>query len=132
MAFTLTTERQCNILLVRLEGALTPRATTDLVEAIRDEIEPTERGLVMDLAEVTYLNSAGLRSILALTKFLQHRGIRFALCGLHGGVREVFWASGFTKFVTVHKNRAEAHDALIGEEIPEPRGTSRKTSASSQ
>ena len=51
------------------------------------------------------------------------------------GARAPLWWELFQpsrRPVTVHKTQAEARDALIGEEILQPRGTSRKISASSQ
>ena len=58
-------------------------------------IEPTDKVVILDMAELTYISSAGLRVILQTARTLQRQNARFALCSLSGTVREVFEISGF-------------------------------------
>lgn len=57
--------------------------------------------LVLDLSDLEYISSAGLRSILTLAKRLKASGGTLALCGLNGLVQEVFTVSGFDNFLPV-------------------------------
>lgn len=64
-------------------------------------LEAGEKRLVVDLAGLDYISSAGLRSILAAAKKLKAQGGDLAFCRLSGIVAEVFAVSGFAKLLPV-------------------------------
>lgn len=64
--------------------------------------------LVMDLAQLAYISSAGLRVVLMAAKRAKQSGGRLLLCGLSPAVRELFEISGFLKILDVCADRAEA------------------------
>ena len=68
--------------------------------------------LVLDLAGLDYVSSAGLRVLLKAAKEARAAGSRFALAGLRPAVREVFEVSGFFAVLTAYPTRAEALAAL--------------------
>ncbi len=51
-------------------------------------------GLVVDLGELTYISSMGLRSFVSLGKTLQDKGGALRLCRLSGLVKQVFEITG--------------------------------------
>ncbi len=57
--------------------------------------ERTMTSLILDLEDVDYLSSAGLRSILSLGKHAKALGGTLVLTGLKGAVREIFDIAGF-------------------------------------
>jgi anti-anti-sigma factor len=67
-----------------------------------------EKRLVVDLAGLEYISSAGLRSILAAAKKLKAQGGELSFCSLSGIVAEVFTVSGFAKLLPVFPTREEA------------------------
>lgn len=69
--------------------------------------------LVIDLAGLEYVSSAGLRSFLVLSKKVQAGGGAVALCSLDGLVAEVFRISGFLTLFPVGATPEEAL-ALVG------------------
>ena len=71
-------------------------------------LEAGDKRLVVDLAGLEYISSAGLRSILASAKKLKAQGGDLAFCALSGIVAEVFAVSGFAKLLPVFATRAEA------------------------
>jgi len=71
-------------------------------------LEAGEKRLVVDLAGLDYISSAGLRSILAAAKKLKAQGGGMAFCALAGIVAEVFAVSGFNKLLPVFPTRDEA------------------------
>ena len=75
-------------------------------------IEPTDKVVILDMAELTYISSAGLRVILQTARTLQRQNARFALCSLSGTVREVFEISGFDRVIEIHPSQSEAIAAL--------------------
>ncbi|WP_431285321.1 STAS domain-containing protein [Humitalea sp. 24SJ18S-53] len=64
--------------------------------------------LVVDLAAVRYVSSAGLRVLLKTAKQAQAAGTRFAVCALQPAVLEVFEISGFDRIIDAFPTQAEA------------------------
>ena len=69
--------------------------------------EHKDNGILIDLSEVDFVSSAGLRVFLILAKKLQKEDRTFGLCSLNDIVREVFETSGFTQIISVHGTREE-------------------------
>ncbi len=65
-------------------------------------------GLVLDMTQVRYVSSAGLRTLLKLAKDAKSKGCAFSLVALQPAVREVFEISGFDKIIPAFANIAEA------------------------
>lgn len=77
---------------VWLEGRLDANTFTDLDEALRD-ITPmvdNEGTLVLDLSQLEYISSAGLRSLAQLRKQMNDRGARTLLLNPQPQVKKVF------------------------------------------
>jgi anti-anti-sigma factor len=68
-------------------------------------------GLVVDLGELTYVSSMGLRSFVSVGKALKDKGGALRICGLHGLVKQVFEITGLLGTFPVYES-VEA--ALIG------------------
>jgi anti-anti-sigma factor len=64
--------------------------------------------LVLDLAKLTYLSSAGLRLILKTMKQAQASRQPFVIAGARGPVREILDSIGLRQFCPFTRNRAEA------------------------
>jgi anti-anti-sigma factor len=65
-------------------------------------------GLVLDMTQVRYVSSAGLRILLKLAKEAKAKGAAYSLVGLQPAVREVFEISGFDKIIPSYATLAEA------------------------
>ena len=76
--------------------------------ALEAAIEETDRAVILDLADLTYISSAGLRVILLIAKTLRKRNADLILCSLSDPIREVFEISGFYKIIPVHASREQA------------------------
>ncbi|MGN6479324.1 STAS domain-containing protein [Luteibacter sp.] len=77
---------------VWLEGRLDANTFTDLDDALRD-ITPmvdNEGTLVLDLSQLDYISSAGLRSLAQLRKQMNDRGARTLLLNPQPQVKKVF------------------------------------------
>jgi anti-sigma B factor antagonist len=68
--------------------------------------------IVLDLAKLDYISSAGLRSVLGALKRASAQGGKLALAAPVPSVLEVFEISGFITLVTVYPDRASAVAAL--------------------
>ena len=108
----LTTERENDVLSIRVIGRIDGSNAIAFQEAIRAHLEDRDRAMVMDCAELTYISSAGLRVVLVTAKALTNRNMKFALCALTEHVLEAFETSGFDKIMAIHSSRAAAMVAL--------------------
>ena len=108
----LTTERQDNVLSIRVKGRLEWSNSDVFRDAARDMIEETDRAVIMDFGELDYIGSAGLRVILVTAKSLLERDASLVLCGLSQPVREVFRITGFERILPIHETLAEARASL--------------------
>ncbi len=73
--------------------------------------EKTPR-VVLNMAELAYISSAGLRSVLAAGKKIKEAKGRLALCNLAGMVKEVFEISGFSVMLPLFQNEEAAIKSL--------------------
>jgi anti-anti-sigma factor len=64
--------------------------------------------IVWDFGGVSYLSSAGLRSVLQALKYVNGCGGRFAICAVSRTVHEVFEISGFKSLLSLHPDRPSA------------------------
>ena len=107
------TERKGSVLVAitqdRIDG-LNARAFQDALHA---EIDDSDRAVVLDLGQLTYISSAGLRVILLVAKTLQRQNSNLAVCSLSGPVLEVFQISGFDQIIKTYDSQDEAVTALM-------------------
>ena len=68
--------------------------------------------LVLDLSGLEYISSAGLRSLLGLSKKAKAAGGGMALFGLSGLPREIFQVSGFDTVFPMHESLETAAKSL--------------------
>ncbi|MCF4151424.1 STAS domain-containing protein [Dethiosulfovibrio sp. F2B] len=92
----------------RLDTLTAPGFESSVLALLGDGIG----AMVVDLSELEYISSAGLRSILAVAKKASTDGTTVSLCGMKGVVEEVFSISGFDSFLPVYPTRDEALEAM--------------------
>ena len=97
-----------------VEGRIDGSTATAFGEAVRIAIEETDRAILVDMAELAYIGSAGLRVILLSAKSLHARKRELALCALPDTIGEVFAISGFDKALKIHGTQAEALGSVAG------------------
>ena len=74
--------------------------------------ENSSCSLILDLENLAYISSAGLRAILLITKSVKAKGANIALCTLPNQIEEVFNISGFDKIIPIYPTRQAAADSL--------------------
>jgi anti-anti-sigma factor len=101
-------ERKNETLITKVEGRIDGGNAREFENALSAAIRDDDRSLILDLEDLSYISSAGLRVILLIAKTLRKRDAEFLLCSLSDPIREVFKISGFDKIIPVHDTRAEA------------------------
>ena len=71
--------------------------------------------VLLDAGEMTYINSAGMVTILRLARRCARHGGRFALCGLAEGIDRAFEVLGFDRIIDTYDSADEAMAALSHE-----------------
>ncbi|MFC7640459.1 STAS domain-containing protein [Streptosporangium lutulentum] len=101
-------------LIVALSGEL----DYDNAEVLRAQIlvllTGEHRCLVLDLAELAFCDSTGIRIFLALRALIDERGGVIALTDLHPRLVRAFQMTGLVRFFAVHPTRADALAVLRG------------------
>ena len=91
-----------------LSGRLDAVGTAAAIEEVNAAIEAGARYVLLDLSDVTFLSSSGLRALLLMRKRLLDAGGELRLCALQPQVYEVFAITGFTRVFAIHRTRQEA------------------------
>jgi anti-anti-sigma factor len=107
LLFTRTAEG--GVQIVDLEGRLDSNTAAEFEKQIA-AVPGTL--IVLDLAKLEYISSAGLRCVLGALKRVSAAGGKLALAAPIPAVAEVFEISGFITLVTVYPDRASAVSAL--------------------
>ena len=98
-------------LVIQASGRLDSSSAGALEAVLPARIQANDK-VVLDLAEVAYVSSAGLRVLLIGAKAARAAGHKLALAGLSDSVREVFDISGFTSLFTIAPDLDSALAAL--------------------
>ena len=75
-------------------------------------IDGGSRRLLLDLSQLGYISSAGLRVILVAAKKMKTAGGKLVLAGLSAQVAEVFEISGFNRILEIEPDQAAAEKRL--------------------
>lgn len=93
-------ETRDGVLLVTVDGRLDSNSAGELEAVLPPRVQAHEK-VVLDLAGVPYVSSAGLRVLLMGAKAARAKGHRLVLTGLSASVREVFDISGFSSILAI-------------------------------
>ena len=87
-------------MVIALSGRLDTITSQDLLNAFSKE-EVNEALVRMDMKELEYISSAGLRALLAIKKELAAKNKQFEITNLNNICTEVFKVTGFINVLTV-------------------------------
>lgn len=87
-------------LTVSVSGKIDTATAPELESFVTDNIEGITE-LVLDLAEVEYVSSAGLRSILQAQKDMNKQEGKMKILNLSESVKEIFDMIGFSRIFTI-------------------------------
>ena len=102
------TERKEGVLILKPRGRIDSANAHDFQQSLTAAVGDRQSAVVADFEGISYMSSAGLRSILIVAKALRQRGAKFALCSMTPVITDVFTISGFSKVITVLDSQAEA------------------------
>jgi len=104
-------DRTADIDILALEGRVDSSNASEVESALVPLADSGGR-VVVDVEQLEYISSAGLRVLLIAAKRSKAAGTQLALAGLQPAVREVFDISGFSRLFDIHGARPDAVAAL--------------------
>ena len=108
----LTVDKQNQVSIVTASGKLDAAGAPTLEARCKALIQEGAKRLLLDMATVEYISSAGLRSLLVLAKAVKSAGGAMVLCCLTPAVREVMTISGFDNILSLAADRPAALNLL--------------------
>ena len=81
--------------IMRLFGALDGLTYLELLKVLNQSVDKDVKRIVLDMTEVDYVSSAGLRVLLQGAKSLKKIDGEIVLFGMNSTVKDVFNLSGF-------------------------------------
>lgn len=91
----------------RIDGTNAPAVEKDILAQLGDH-----KSLVVDLAAIDYISSAGLRVLLVAAKTARQRGGQLLLVAPKPAIVEILKISGFDKILPIHPTMDAAVAAL--------------------
>lgn len=105
---TIATRTTGDILVADIEGRLDTQTSGPALEELLLMVESGRDKVLLNLAKLEYLSSAGLRVILQTAKQLQSADGQLKLCHADGLVKEVMRTSGFDSLINVYETEQDA------------------------
>ena len=103
------TERKTgDVVTLSLSGRLDTTTAKAFEAKILAQIEAGDRRFIIDLAQLDYISSAGLRVLVLAGKRLDSGKGKIVLCSLKNPVREVFDIVGFSSTFPVYASHDDA------------------------
>lgn len=101
----------------RLSGRLDVLTAAQAQQVLEDLVQSGQRDLVVDLAGLSYVSSAGLRVLLMVQKLLRKVGGRIIIYRTPEMVRQVFAVSGFLAMFDLAQGPEELAARLAGQAV---------------
>ena len=109
----LKTKEEYGVIIAAVRGRIEEASDAERLRIALDEaVKPSARALFLDLEELAYINSTGLRTIAYMINRTREVKMRFILCRPSGEVRELLELSGFDQLVDVAETFEEAKHML--------------------
>ncbi len=112
MAVDLREEAVGDVAILEVKGRIDSSSAPVVGERLGALLAGSDRRLVVDLAQLEYISSAGFRILLLAAKRADEAGSRFALCGVSGKVRQLFDLGGFLDLFAISGSREEGIAAV--------------------
>ena len=105
-------DRRADAVILALSGKLDATTAKTFEDRILGVINSGAQRLVVDLSQLVYVSSSGLRVFLLAAKRLQATDGKIVLCALKDQIRQVFDLAGFSSFLSTYGSRDEAIKGL--------------------
>ena len=105
-------KQEQEVAVVSVKGRMDAVSSPEFEKEMTVLIAEGNNVLILDLVALDYVSSAGLRSILTITKKLKEKGGKLLIAGLKGMVKEVFEISGFHSIIPIFESVESARSQI--------------------
>jgi anti-sigma B factor antagonist len=105
-------DRKADAVILVLSGKLDATTAKTFEDRILGVINSGTQRLVVDLSQLDYVSSSGLRVFIIAAKRLQTVDGKIVLCSMKDNVRQVFDLAGFSSMLSIYGSRDEAIKGL--------------------
>jgi anti-anti-sigma factor len=99
------------IVKVQLSGRMDAQGTEEIEPKLMDSLG-AHRAVILDLSDVSFLTSAGIRALIVAAKAVSRRGGRMALLVLDANVRKVLEIANLGQLMPIHHTLDEVLRAV--------------------
>lgn len=96
---TIKKAKNGNTLTISVEGRVDTATSKEFEEEAKSELDSVEE-LILDLAKLDYISSAGLRVLLSLQKIMNTKG-SMKVTNVNEIVNDIFEVTGFSEILTI-------------------------------
>jgi anti-anti-sigma factor len=108
----LSTRKEKGAVVASVNGRIDAVTSSDLEKYLVEAVAGDEKTLIVNLNELDYISSAGLRVILVIAKQLKAKQGEFMLAGLQDRVNQVFESSGIHSILRIFDTEEDALEQL--------------------
>ena len=102
------------ITVVSLDGRLDSSASGQVMDELCGFVNAGSIMLILNLQKLTYISSAGLRSVLVAAKLVKTLNGDMRLCEANGLVSETLTTSGFSNIINLDSDEESSIKMLAG------------------
>ena len=96
------------LVIVAITGSVDTLTSGEVTSFLSQQSEGGKKQIIVDLSQVDFMSSAGLRAILTALKESRHIGGDLSLAGAQPGVEKILKMSGFTNILKTYHTVKEA------------------------
>jgi anti-anti-sigma factor len=104
----ITQENKNGIECLKIEGRLDAASAADAEKTISEAINAGNEKIVINLEELRYISSAGLRTLLVAAKEIKAKNGKIVICSMIESVKKIFDISGFTSIFDIEDSEEKA------------------------
>lgn len=102
------TNEIAGVTFVNISGEIMSTTSGEVMDALVSLIHGGATKLLLNIKDVSYISSAGLRSVLVAAKLLKNSDGQLRICNANASVKNVLETSGFTSLVSLYPDENEA------------------------
>jgi len=104
----ISTKKENNAVVVSVKGRMDAVTSPEFEKSLSALIATGENTFLINLSQLEYISSAGLRGILTIAKQLKAKDGKIFFAALQGAVKDVFQISGFGTIFKIFETEEEA------------------------
>jgi anti-sigma B factor antagonist len=104
----ITTQEFQRVAVVSVSGRVDSATSPELESRLRELVEADKTQIVLDLRNVEYMSSAGLRAMVSTLKAVKRANGDLRVASPSPRVEEVLRLAGLTSIFSIHPNQEEA------------------------